>query len=738
VPNGKRPIHVTRKAVWLSLSAAALLGILAGGLTTAYTGAGGAGGKKAASLTAANLWVDTNGGTCTRQATPGAYVDAQACSSLPAAYTAATAGDIVLVKCGSYGDQNFTTNKAAGASIVFRPETDFCATFDNSGSPATIQLGAGGSSYLTIEYFNINGGGYPSIQKTNVTDSTSATNVSFLHNHVNVDKSVHDAMMNVGGDAVGWTFQYNTFGPACCGDQSGTGIEVRFTGIAGGNEVKNLTFSNNLIQSVSRFCNTWPSTYVTVESPTAQPAGSCPDANGDCAACHMDAIHIYGLQNATIAGNRIYNVACQGIFVEDTGSAVNGPMTIVNNAITTNSDNCNSGITVEPRAGTHSIKGAWTIAFNTANTPIHINIGAGGTASQTSFNLVGNLAPIWPDGSNTGCTSWDSGTATATWSYNAVETYGGSQNSTCGTGDVYPVSPTFANSTFDLHLAGAMTAADNLVPSNICTAIATFDFDGDARPFGTACEAGADERGGSPPPPPPGSTLGYTTVGGSTDFAPTGYLDVNGGFALASISTITDGKAYLDGGTAAGQLREVVYADAAGKPAATPVAVSTETVEPAGAAAGWATFAFRGETLPAGTYWIGFWIGGWTAAAHGHFYYDTVGSATSSYYEGGHPYSATGNPPASTWGSHIDERVSAYLDLAAPSPPSPPVLNADTIAWNTVTGATSYNLYADGVKVSSTVSGRSAVFAVTAGSHVLGVSSVSGAGESAITTVHIP
>ena len=33
----------------------------------------------------ANLWVDTDGGTCTRQATPGPYVDAAACSSMQTA-----------------------------------------------------------------------------------------------------------------------------------------------------------------------------------------------------------------------------------------------------------------------------------------------------------------------------------------------------------------------------------------------------------------------------------------------------------------------------------------------------------------------------------------------------------------------------------------------------------------------------------------------------------------------------
>ena len=59
---------------------------------------------------AANLWVDTNGGSCVRQATPGAYADAQACS-WPAAYPAAQSGDLILVKGGSYGNVKMGANK---------------------------------------------------------------------------------------------------------------------------------------------------------------------------------------------------------------------------------------------------------------------------------------------------------------------------------------------------------------------------------------------------------------------------------------------------------------------------------------------------------------------------------------------------------------------------------------------------------------------------------------------------
>jgi chitodextrinase len=53
----------------------------------------------------ANLWVDVNGGSCVRLASPGGYVDAQACGSLSAAYGAASAGDTIMVGAGTYGRQ---------------------------------------------------------------------------------------------------------------------------------------------------------------------------------------------------------------------------------------------------------------------------------------------------------------------------------------------------------------------------------------------------------------------------------------------------------------------------------------------------------------------------------------------------------------------------------------------------------------------------------------------------------
>ena len=122
----------------------------------------------------------------------------------------------------------------------------------------------------------------------------------------------------------------------------------------------------------------------------------------------------------------------------------------------------------------------------------------------------------------------------------------------------------------------------------------------------------------------------------------------------------------------------VVYAANGAKPAASAIAVSDELTVAKGSAPAWRTFTFHGESLPSGTYWIGFWVSGWgSLGLDGHFYYNTVGSSTSSYYESGHTYSKTGMPSSSGWAKNIDERTSAYLDIATngqPPPPPPPRL----------------------------------------------------------------
>ncbi len=91
----------------------------------------------------AHLWVDTNGGTCTRAATPGAYGDGQACGSLDAAYDAANAtgeASLVVVRAGSYGAQAVSGRRSSSNRV----------TIDAQGATFNGVVQASGVDYLTL------------------------------------------------------------------------------------------------------------------------------------------------------------------------------------------------------------------------------------------------------------------------------------------------------------------------------------------------------------------------------------------------------------------------------------------------------------------------------------------------------------------------------------------------------------------------------------------------------------
>jgi hypothetical protein len=117
----------------------------------------------------ANLWVDTNGGTCTRQASAAGYVDAAACSSLDAAFDAASCSDTVLIKGGTYGSQTITGAKSCSSTWTVGSSRGVtctgCVKFAVE-SAATVALGGittSGANYFQLSRgsgadLNVNGG----------------------------------------------------------------------------------------------------------------------------------------------------------------------------------------------------------------------------------------------------------------------------------------------------------------------------------------------------------------------------------------------------------------------------------------------------------------------------------------------------------------------------------------------------------------------------------------------------
>jgi chitodextrinase len=102
---------------------------------------------------AANLWIDTNGGSCTRQASAGSYSDAQACTSFAAAYGAASSGDVIRVRAGSYGAQFF-----AGGVGSSQPRGTKALTFVGEPGNVVRQIHFG-SSGLVFDGLRIDAGG---------------------------------------------------------------------------------------------------------------------------------------------------------------------------------------------------------------------------------------------------------------------------------------------------------------------------------------------------------------------------------------------------------------------------------------------------------------------------------------------------------------------------------------------------------------------------------------------------
>jgi hypothetical protein len=98
-------------------------------------------GASAAGDAAANLaqvWVDRDGGSCSRSPQPTPYDDGQACRSLGDAHAAARPGDLVRVTAGSYGSQRLGLDKGSPA-VVFAPALGTTPEFD----VVTVDAGAG-------------------------------------------------------------------------------------------------------------------------------------------------------------------------------------------------------------------------------------------------------------------------------------------------------------------------------------------------------------------------------------------------------------------------------------------------------------------------------------------------------------------------------------------------------------------------------------------------------------------
>jgi hypothetical protein len=419
----------------------------------------------------ANLWIDTDGGSCARQATPGGYSDAAACGSFNAAYQAADPGDFVRVKGGTYGGQapRYDAAKATNPTpVVIAGErgnaVELAGDLDlGEYSDATVR----GANYLTVRRVTVR-------RSVTITSCGAApaclVGPSSGSYGVRLETVQALASFAAGGGSdngffcgscenftmVGGKVGAPTYLP-CHGDAHPE-IQIYQGGGASSNEKRptGLTFRGVEFRNWAR-CN-----------------GSE----------HTECLQAEPVDYLTLLGNRFY--ACDTITVHlqkdfigasttsPDGSAAPSHVVIKNNWFGESLDNTGGEtfFSLQNDECTNCL-----IQNNSWTQPA--NFSAGAQLANTGTVVEGNLGPRPP------CTD------DIVFRRNV---FGGGK---CGSTDKSSTAHGFANdsssSAMNLHIS-AGSAALNSMPGASVAQRAADDYDGETRPCGSAGDAGADER----------------------------------------------------------------------------------------------------------------------------------------------------------------------------------------------------------------------------------------------------
>jgi hypothetical protein len=469
----------------------------------------------AASAQTANVWVDTNGGSCSRSSSRVPYSDGAACGSLDAANDVAQNGDLVIARGGTYPAQTLSGggNRTSRATITI--------------AQGEVMLVNGGINFSGARFITVDGGGslYGSGARL-VTTTMGASNAFVPDNQfpANIHGGSHEVTLQ-GADFGGWaitdstntTYRNNDIGPCNSFDgQEGSGAYC----------------DNGSIEycEVAEIGCRGYNTGHLIEGNYIHDFG-CDDSfyNGQGSDdCHWECMYVSYAHNLTVRGNKFSNCANGGnIFhtYSNGGGSFTADFGYVNYTVENNifEKSCSNNLGGGPwnpcggRLDAASGIGHCNIygGIDLTNVLIRFNTFMGGSGFDMTVNctmgspglvFVGNLR----NGSSAACASgW---TIKPIFRYEVYHTYG----STCaGTGNINiggSLSSIVLNDTNgaskDARLRGSdgSTQADNRVPTS--AGCPSTDFMGTPRPGDSGfCDAGAHERGsgggGEQPPAPP-------------------------------------------------------------------------------------------------------------------------------------------------------------------------------------------------------------------------------------------
>lgn len=423
----------------------------------------------------ANIWVDISGGTCTRSETPGDYVDAAACSTFQAAYNAASVGDTVRVKNGTYSPQSFlwATRKTEGAGCSMWPgvfgsaaeiDTSGCISFIGESVEGVILRSiSAGTDALHIE------SPYVYVKDMTLENTADAEDVALSIGHsdtCDTTPTTHDVVVD-GLDAPGFFIRGGTYRLTIRNsnfhDLDSEASKVWTCGTTSSAKVNRFLFEGNDM-----------SYYHETDS-----------------SAHMEFIHWRPSINVVVRNNRFfngsqYNIKWQADF-DLRGEFEN--IDIVNNVFGASCKDLPGSACTPSESAFPSNE----FTCQTANTG-YVNV-------KFRFNSVEDRSSF-DDNSGGTCNSWDidvvgnylgiAGTCAAALAKGV--SFEENVGITCGTGDsagalsfVDPTEPAW-----NYHTAGG-SAAINAVPTSVTGGCPATDIDGASRPAGGICDAGSDE-----------------------------------------------------------------------------------------------------------------------------------------------------------------------------------------------------------------------------------------------------
>ncbi len=453
----------------------------------------------ALSTSTANIWIDTNGGSCTRSASVTTYSDAAACGSFKAACGVAVGGDRVYFKTGNYPGESIYRDAVAGQSttcnpssqVTFEVPTDETVEFQGTWFFGDSNTGPGiiGPANIKIVGWKL---------RPNQSDADRLITYKVQNFHVD----------RLTAQQVDMGIEENNPDPA---DQNILVTNSDFSGCFG-------TLGVTRIACITRFGgagitlrnNVWHD-YHGGEGTGCTPGVSCPRGValalfGSCQLAGCPSIG-YRSQNITIENNRFYNIVVTPIRIQAQQNAEIRRIYIKNNWFGCSNpsdiygENLNGSVAVDNTAADRLKE--IVIAGNTMCGSIGgLNISNSGDVENwgAGSKLIGNI--VLRGGPPGTCdVSGD-----VQYGYNLIypfNEFSSGGNYKCDASEVLlPYNANnFANqvqgptwgTNMNLKLVNATSPANNIWATSSCTALVTTDYDLDTRPQGAACDAGADE-----------------------------------------------------------------------------------------------------------------------------------------------------------------------------------------------------------------------------------------------------